>query len=177
MRTNISFWLCSLIFALVICSSHAEAATIDKKKPAGNNGEQQREYQEAVNALKDKIFLVSLYSFVDKIGNVSGIEPEGNFITVNNDRFTMQKSAALVLSTFAGSNQIKGQLTEFRFKENKKGIIQFSFVISEGDKVLVFKAKMDKGNNTIEGSLLGKKEEREISVSGNVQPVKSHFDY
>jgi hypothetical protein len=49
--------------------------------------------------------------------------------------------------------------------------------MTEGDKVLIFKGKMNKGDNVIEGSIRGKKEEREISVSANVQPVKSHFDY
>jgi hypothetical protein len=177
MKTIIKFWLIAFLLVSTFSSSLVGAAPVDKKKSAAPNGVNQHDYEEAVKALKDQIFLVSIYSFVDKVGTVAGIEPEGNFINVNKDTFIMQKSVALALSTFAGSDHMKGQITDFQLKENKKGNIQFSFVISEGDKVLVFKAKMNKGNNIIEGSIKGKKEDSEVPVSGNVQPVKSHFDY
>ena len=177
MRTNIIFWLFLLVLVSMFSSSHVGAVPNDKKKSVGNNGERQREYSEAVNALKDQVFLLSLYSFVDNEGRMAGIEPEGNFITVNKDKFMMQKSAALVLTTFSGSDHMKGILSDFKLKESKNGNIQFSFVMTDGDKSLIFKGKMNKGDNIIEGSIKGKKEEREISVSANIQPVKSHFNY
>jgi hypothetical protein len=177
MRTRYTLLLFWFIFISMVASIQVSAATSGQKKSIPNNPERQREYQEAVKALKDQIFLISFYSFVDKGGNVAGIEPEGNFINISKDKFMMQKSASLILNTFAGSDHIAGQFSDFKVKENHNGNVQFSFVIAEGEKVITFKGKMNKGNNMIEGSLKGMKEDREIFVSGNVQPVKSHFEY
>ena len=177
MKSNHTFLLVPLVLIFMVSSFQVNARTVDKKKSVGNNGEKQRAFQEAVTALNNQVFLISLYSFIDKTGNVVGIEPEGNFINVNKDKFMMHKSVSLILSTFAGSDIIKGELSDFRCKENAKGSVVFSFVISEGEKVLTFKGKMNKGDNIIEGSIKGRKEEREISLNGNVQPLKAHFSY
>jgi len=155
----------------------ASAVTIDKKKSTVKNAEGQKEYQEAVTALKSQTFLVSFYSFIDKTGKMVILEPEGNFITVNKDKFMMQKSVSLVLTTFAGADNFKGEFSDFKLKESKKGNVQISFVLANGENALTFKGKMSKGDNVFEGSMKGKKEAREIFLSGNVQPVKSRFVY
>jgi len=153
------------------------AVPIDKKKSSKNNAEGQRDYTEAVNALKRKIFLVSFYSFVDKTGNLVELEPAGNYILVNQESFVMQKSISLASNTFSGSDNFKGELSEFQLKESKKGNIQFSFVITSGQKGLMFKGSMNKGDNTIEATIKGKIERQDIIITGNIQPVQSHFVY
>lgn len=155
----------------------AGAVTIDKKKGNKNNAERQRDYQVAVNALKSKVFLVSFYSFVDKTGNLVELEPAGNFILVNKETFLMQKSISLASNTFSGSDNFKGELSEFQMKESKKGNVQFSFVITSGSKGLTFKGVMNSGDNTIEATIKGKIERQDIIITGNVQPVQSHFVY
>ena len=177
MRINFTILLVCLIFISAGSSFSARTMPVEKKKSVIGNGERQREYLSAVNALKDSVFLVSFYSFVDNAGKVEGIEPEGNFITVSKDKMMMHKSVSLHINTFSGSDQIKGKISDFILKESSKRNIQFSFVITDREKTLIFKGKMNNGDNMIEGSLRGKNEEREIFLSGNVQPVKSHFNY
>jgi len=177
MQTNYPLLILFLLFVTMVVKPEASAVTIDKKKSAVKNEERQKEYQEAVTALKSQTFLVSFYSFIDKTGKMVILEPEGNFITVNKDKFMMQKSVSLVLTTFAGTDNVKGEFVDFKLKESKNGNVQISFVLGNGGNALTFKGKMSKGDNVFEGSLKGKKEEREIFLSGNVQPVKSRFDY
>jgi hypothetical protein len=171
------FTLILLLIFFTTFSHHLSGKTEAKKKTVVKNGEREREYKEAVGALNSKIFLVSFYSFIDKTGKMVSLEPEGNFITVNADKFMMQKSISLILNTFSGGDNLKGDLVDFNLKETKKGFFKFSFDMKDGDKILTFKAKMNNGDNIIEGSIKGKKEDREIIVSGNIQPVKSRFVY
>jgi hypothetical protein len=175
MRTY--FTIILLLISSTIFSSHLSGETDAKKKTVIKNGESERQYKEAVAALKSKIFLVSFYSVIDKAGKIVSLEPEGNFITVNSDKFMMHKSISLILNTFSGEDNLKGEIVDFKLKETKKGFIQFSFEMKDGDKTLTLKAKMNNSDNIIEGSIKGKKEDREIVVSGNVQPVKSRFVY
>jgi hypothetical protein len=149
----------------------------DKKKSTKNNAERKNDHVEAATALKNQIFLLSFYSLIDKKGNLVELEPEGNFVLVNKETFTMQKSVKMSSNTFPGSDNFKGEFYDFQSKESKKGDIQFSFVLNSGDKGLIFKGKMNRDDNSIEGTIKGKKEEQPIIVSGNIQPVKSHFDY
>jgi hypothetical protein len=175
MKTYFSIILL-LIFSIIF-SPRLSAVTDAKKKTVIKNGESEREYKEAVGALKSKIFLVSFYSFIDKTGKMVSLEPEGNFITVNSDKFMMQKSISLILNTFSGDDNLKGEIVGFKLKETRKGFVKFSFDMKDGDKSLTFKAKMNNSDNIIEGSIKGKREDREIVVIGNVQPVKSRFVY
>ena len=177
MRTNYPLLILLLLFVAMVVKPDVNAMTIDKKKSIGKNGEKQKEYQEALTALKSQTFLVSFYSFIDKTGKMVILEPEGNFITVNKDKFMMQKSVSLVLITFAGTDNFKGEFSDFKLKERKNGNVQISFVLANGGNALAFKGKMSKGDNVFEGSMKGKKEDREIFLSGNVQPVKSRFVY
>ncbi len=177
MRTNYSLLLLLFILVSAATSPRLSAETIGKKKPVSKNSERQKEYQAAAGALKNQTFLISLYSFVDVAGKMVNLEPEGNFITVNKDKFMMQKSVSLKLNAFSGTDNIKGEFTDFKVKESKKGNIRFSFVISVAGKVLSFKGNMRKGDNVIEGRLKGDRDEHEIFLSGNVQPVKSRFEY
>lgn len=161
----------------VSASFQVDADPVGQKKSTKNNAEQQHEYQEAVSAMKNQAFLLSLYSIVDKKGNLVELEPEGNFILVNKNKFVMQKSIALKSNTFAGSDNFKGDFLNFQIKESKKGNIQFSFDLTGENRGLTFKGKMNNDNNTIQGSIKGKIEESEIVVTGNIQPVQSHFVY
>ena len=165
------------IFFSILGTIKVEAATIDKKKGNKNNAERQRDYIDAVNALESKIFLVSIYSFVDKTGNLVELEPAGNFILVNKETFVLQKSISLASNTFSGSDNFKGELSAFQLKQSKKGNIQFSFVITSGQKGLTFKGIMNSGDNTMEATIKGKMESQDIIITGNVQPVQSHFVY
>lgn len=177
MKTGYIKLILLFVFVSAIASLRVNGEINEKKKSVSKNGEREKEYQEALKALKDKSFLISFYSFIDNAGNIISLEPEGNFITVNKEKFIMQKSVSLVLNTFSGPENFKGGITEFKLKESKKGNIQFSFVINSNEKVLYFKGLMRKGDNAIEGGIKGKKEDREILVSGNVQPLASHFVY
>jgi hypothetical protein len=177
MKTNYLVLILLLILASVVDAPHAFAGSLARKKSVAKNGERQREYQEAVSALQSQNFLLSFYSFIDKTGAIVSLEPEGNFITVNKDRFMMQKSVSLVLNTFTGADNFKGEISDFKLKKSRNGNVQFSFVLKEGGKALSFKGKMSNGDNAIEGSIKGKKEEREIFLSGNIQTLKSHFVY
>jgi hypothetical protein len=105
------------------------------------------------------------------------LEPEGNFILVNKDKFTMQKSITLKSNTFAGSDNFKGEFLNFQYKESKKGNIQFSFDLVGESRGLTFKGKMNSGDNTVEGSIKGKIEDNQIVVTGNIQPVQARFVY
>jgi len=175
MRTYLFVSLVLLFSSLVVFE--AGAIDIDKKKSNKNNAERQRDYQDAVAALKNQVFLVSFYSFVDKTGNLVELEPAGNYILVNKETFVLQKSVSLASNTFSGSDNFKGELTGFQMKESKKGNIQFSFIISTGQKGLSFKGTMNNGDNTFEATIKGKTENRDIVITGNVQPVQSHFVY
>jgi hypothetical protein len=168
-----------MLFFLVSVSAslHVLAEPAGQKKSNKNSAERQHEYQEAVNAMKNQVFLLSLYSFVDKKGNLIELEPEGNFILVNKDKFMMQKSIALNSNTFAGSDNFKGDFLNFQLKESRKGNIQFSFDLSANKKGLTFKGKMNNDDNTIEGRIKGQTEESEIVVTGNIQPVQARFVY
>ena len=177
MKTNNTLLILLLLFVTMVVKPDVSAATIDKKKSEVKNAERQKEYQAAVSALKSQTFLVSFYSFIDKTGKMVILEPEGNFITVNKDKFMMQKSVSLVLITFAGTDNFKGEFADFKLKESKNGNVQISFVLANGGNALTFNGKMSKGDNVFEGSMKGKKEAREIFLSGNVQPVKSRFIY
>jgi len=177
MKTNYTLLILLLLFVTMVVKPDVSAATIDKKKSEVKNAERQKEYQAAVSALKSQTFLVSFYSFIDKTGKMVILEPEGNFITVNKDKFMMQKSVSLVLITFAGTDNFKGEFADFKLKESKNGNVQISFVLANGGNALTFNGKMSKGDNVFEGSMKGKKEAREIFLSGNVQPVKSRFIY
>lgn len=177
MKTNYPLFILLLLFVSMVVTPDVSAVTIEKKKSAVKNAERQKEFQAAVTALKSQTFLVSFYSFIDKTGKMVILEPEGNFITVNKDKFMMQKSVSLVLIIFAGTDNFKGEFTDFKLKVSKNGNVLISFVLANGGNALTFKGKMSKGDNVFEGSMKGKKEEREIFLSGNVQPVKSRFVY
>ena len=177
MKTNYPLLILLLLFVTMVVKPDVSAVTIDKKKSAVKNAERQKAYEAAVTALKSQTFLVSLYSFIDKTGRMVTLEPEGNFITVNKDKFMMQKSVSLVLIAFAGTDNFKGEFVDFKLKESKNGNVQISFVLANGVNALTFNGKMSKGDNLFEGSMKGKKEAREIFLSGNVQPVKSRFVY
>lgn len=168
-----------MFFFMLTFSSlyQVSAVPIGQKKSNKNNAERQRDYQDAVSAMKNQVFLLSLYSIIDKKGNLVGLEPEGNFILVNKDKFMMQKSVALKSNTFAGSDNFKGEFLNFQLKESKKGNIQFSFDLAGEKRGLTIKGKMNNDNNTIEGSIKGKIEESEIVVTGNIQPVQARFVY
>jgi hypothetical protein len=172
-------YLIAILLLLFFAATALEAVaiTIDRKKGNKNNAERQRDYQDAVNALKNKVFLVSFYSFVDKSGNMVELEPAGNFILVNKETFLMQKSVLLASNTFSGSDNFKGEFSDFQIKESKKGKVQFSFIISTGPKGLTFKGVMNSGDNTIEATIKGRMEKQDIIITGNVQPVQSHFVY
>lgn len=172
---------CLFILSVLLFSTVAvhktRAAVIDKKKSSKNNAERQRDYQDALTALKNQVFLVSFYSFVDKTGNLVELEPAGNYLLVNKETFVLQKSISLTSNTFSGSDNFKGELSVFQLKENKKGNIQFSFAIASGQKGLTFKGVMYKGDNIFEATIKGKIENRDIVITGNIQPVQSHFVY
>jgi len=175
MRITCSILLISLTSIVTVLQ--VGAAPPVRIKSNGNNTERQHDYQEAASALKSQNFLLSLYSFVDKTGNMTELEPEGNFILVNKDKFLMQKSIKLIVDTFAGSDNFKGDFLDYRFKVSRNGNIQFSFTMTDGKKRLLFKGKMNGGDHTIIGTLKGKVETHDIIVSGNIQPVQSHFVY
>lgn len=175
MRTYL--FVLSLLLLSNVMVQKVGASVIDKKKGNQNNAERQRGYQDALGALRSQIFLVSFYSFVDKTGNLVELEPAGNYILVNKDTFVLQKSISLTSNTFSGSDNFKGDLSGFLLKESKKGNIQFSFVITSGLKSLSLKGTMNNGDNTFEATIKGKIENRDIVITGNVQPVQSHFVY
>ena len=174
MKTFFASLLVTFLFFSLSPMVDAKPASKVKSK---NSAERQHDYEEALTALKSQTFLLSFYSFVDQTGNLIELEPEGNFILVNKDSFVMQKSVSLISNTFSGSANLKGEFSNYHLKVSHKGNIQFSFVISEGKKGLTFKGKMNHGDNSIEGTIKGKIEEHQINVSGNVQPVQTHFVY
>jgi hypothetical protein len=175
MKTYVVILLFSLVSGIV--SQPVNAVPFNKLKDAKISAERKHNHDEAATAIKSQTFLVSFYSFIDKKGNLKELEPEGNFILANTDKFIMQKSVSLSSNTFAGSDNIKGELASFQFKENRKGDIQFSFDLISDNKRLTFKGRMSRNDNTMECTIKGKREEHEIIVSGNIQPVKSHFVY
>ena len=175
MRTYFSLLFFSFISVASVLQLRAEP--VDQKKSNKNNAERQHDYQEAVSAMKNQVFLLSLYSYVDIKGNTIELEPEGNFILVNKDKFMMQKSIALKLNTFAGSDNFKGEFLNFQLTESRKGNIQFSFDLAGEKKGIIFKGKMNNDDNTIEGRIKGQSQESEIVVTGNVQPVQARFVY
>ena len=174
MKTTIATFLIALFFVSIAGQVTGEPG---KKEKSKNTTERQHDYEEAITALRSQKFLLSFYAFVDKTGNLVEMEPEGNFILVGDDKFVMQKSVSLVSNTFPGSGNFKGEFSDYHFKESKKGNVQFSFVISDGKRGLKFKGKLNKGDNVFEGVIKGKIEDHQIDVSGNVQPVQSHFVY
>jgi len=174
MKSTIVIFLVALFFMTVAVQVSAEP---NKKEKSKNSTERQHDYEEAMTALRSQKFLLSFYAFVDKTGNLVDLEPEGNFILVSDGKFVMQKSVSLVSNTFSGSGNFKGEFSNYHFKESKKGNVQFSFVISDGKRGLTFKGKLNKGDNVFEGVIKGKIEDHQIDVSGNVQPVQSHFVY
>jgi hypothetical protein len=175
MRARIFILAISLISALTVFN--AEATVIDKKKSSVTNAERQRSYQDASAALKNQVFLVSFYSFINKTGNLIELEPAGNYILVNKESFVLQKSISLSSNTFSGSDNFKGELSGFQLKENKKGNVQFSFILTSGQKNLTFKGTMNNGDNIFEATIRGKSETGDIEITGNIQPVQSHFVY
>lgn len=175
MRKSLFFLVILLVAGFSMKQVAAEPLTNQKIRK--KSAERQHAYEVAVTALKSKIFLLSFYSFVDKTGNLVELEPEGNFILVNVDKFIMQKSISLISNTFSGSGNFRGELANFQMKENRKGNIQFSFMISNEKRNITFKGKLNKGDNVIEGSIKGKAEDNEIVITGTLQPVQSHFVY
>jgi hypothetical protein len=174
MKSTITTYLVAIFFITI---GLQVSAVPGKKEKSKNGTERQHDYEEAMTALRSQKFLLSFYAIVDKTGNLVELEPEGNFILVGNDKFVMQKSVSMVSNTFSGSGNFKGDFSNYHFKESKKGNVQFSFVISDGKRGLTFKGKMNKGDNVFEGVIKGKIEDHQIDVSGNVQPVQSHFVY
>ena len=73
MRTNIIFWLFLLVLVSMFSSSNVGAVPNDKKKSVGNNGERQREYSEAVNALKEK-YEYSEWHFIEVANDIRNIK-------------------------------------------------------------------------------------------------------
>ncbi len=164
-------------FFSVLASFQVSAEPVDQKNPNKNSAERQHDYQEAVSAMKEQVFLLSLYSFVDKKGSLIELEPQGNFVLVNKDKFMMQKCIALKSNSFAGSDNFKGEFLNFQLKRSRKGNIQFSFDLVTEKKGITFKGKLNNDDNTFEGSFKDQNEESEIVVTGNVQPVLAHFVY
>ncbi len=170
----------SLILFLVLSLSAtmpSTAGTTHKDKSNKNNAERKRDYDEAVNALKSQNFLLSFYAVVDRVGDLTALEPEGNFLLVNKENYTLQKSVSMVSLTFPGFGSFKGAFSDYKLKINKKGSVEVSFVLKRDTKKIQFKGKMNQGDNVIVGAMKGKIEEQEIVLSGNIQPVQSHFVY
>ena len=170
----------SLILFLVLSVSAtlpSAAATTRKEKPNKNNAERNRDYDEAVNALKSQNFLLSFYAVVDRVGDLTALEPEGNILLVNKDNYTLQKSVSMVYLTFPGFGSFKVIFSDYKLKISKKGNVEVSFVLKLDTKKIQFKGKMNQGDNVIVGAMKGKIEEQEIVLSGNIQPVQSHFVY
>lgn len=169
-----------LILLLVFCFSvtlPSTARTVRKEKSNKNNAERKRDYEEAVNALKNQNFLMSFYAVVDRAGDLIALEPEGNFLLVNKENFTLQKSVSMVSNTFPGFGSFKGDFFDYKIKVSKKGSVEVSFKLKLDKKSITFKGKMNQGDNFILGAMKGKIEEQEIVLSGNIQPVQSHFVY
>jgi len=175
MKTTLSLFL----FLVLSCSATlpSTAGMTNKEKSNKNNAERKRDYDEAVNALKSQNFLMSFYAVVDRVGDLTALEPEGNFLLVNKDNYTLQKSVSMVSLTFPGFGSFKGAFADYKLKISKKGSVEVSFVLKLDTKKIQFKGKMNQGDNVIVGAMKGKIEEQEIVLSGNIQPVQSHFVY
>ncbi len=170
----------SLILIFVFCFSvklPSMAGTVRKEKSNKNNAERKRDYEEAVKAVKSQNFLMSFYAVVDRAGDLNALEPEGNFLLVNKENFTLQKSVSMVSNTFPGFGSFKGDFIDYKFKVSKKGNVEVAFKLKLDKKLISFKGKMNQGDNVILGAMKGKIEEQEIVLSGNIQPVQSHFVY
>jgi len=175
MKTALSLML--LLVISVSVSLPVTAAMVRKEKSNKNNAERKRDYDEAVAALKSQNFLLSFYAVVNRAGELAGLEPEGNFLLVNKENFTLQKSVSMVSNTFPGFGSFKGEFSDYRLKIGKKGNVELSFVLKLDKNKITFKGKMMEGDNAIVGAMKGRIEEQEIVLSGNIQPVQSHFVY
>lgn len=136
-------------------------------------------YQEAVQALKEKDFVLEAHTIVFKYGNFTYVNPTTNFIKLSGDEATVQLAFN---SPYAGANglggiTLDGRVSNVKISEDKKGNIYFSMNIT-GSAISAFvNFSMAYGTNQCKATISPNFSSNRIVFSGNLYPENNSSIY
>lgn len=127
----------------------------DPAAKAAQQAEQAMWYEQAIQALNDREFVLEADRITFKYGRSTYVTPSTNFISVHGDRATIQMAFN---SPYAGPNGIggitvDGLATNVKIETDKKGNTTFSMMVQgTGVSANVF-FQMQKGSNKCEATI------------------------
>lgn len=161
--------------ATVLVSQQVSKDSLRAQRKAMAEAEDKALHIAAVQALKDKQFVLEADQLIFKRGEVAYVNSNTNFVCVDGEKGSVQ--VAFVNSPFAGPNGIggitvDGQISGVKMKEGKKGSVTYSFnVQGTGISAQVF-LTLNRGSNQATVSISPNFNSQTLTLHGELVPME-----
>ncbi len=154
----------------------ADKAAKQTEKAARKAAEEAEEYamfERAVQALKDKEFVLEAERVEFKRGSFVYVTPSTNFVSVNGDKATIQLAFNVPVSgpNGMGGVTLDGTVSGVVLKEDKKGNISYEMNVQGAAVLARVTLRMAKGTNKCTATVLPNFNSNRISFMGELYPA------
>ena len=144
-------------------------------KKAAEQAEQMNLYNEAMNAINVKDFVLEADKIIFKRGNFVYVNSNVNFVSMKDDRATIQLSFNFAPSgpNGLGGITVDGTVSGFEMKTDKKGLTTLSMMVQGVAVSANVTIKMFKGSNQCTATVTPNYNGNRISFVGNLYPTEA----
>lgn len=174
---QIILWIAALTLFFTSCST-----LTPQEKEAVKAAEEAQSlalFEQAVEAIKAKDFVLEADRVDFKRGNFVYVQPSTNFVSLKDNRATVQLA---ISSRYAGPNGIGGLTVEglasnINFEQDKKGNITYSMMVQGTGISAQVLIKMIKGSNKCTATVTPNFSSNRISFTGLLYPTEESNVY
>ncbi len=157
----------------------ASCKTQDPAVTAANAAQQQWEYEKAVDAIKERAFVLEANRIDFKRGRFTYVTPNTNFLMVDGNKATIQLAFN---SPYAGPNGIggltlDGTISGISMETTKKGRITYQMSVQGAAGSAVVRLSMFEGSNRCSATVSSNFTSNEVTFTGLVYPKEESNVY